>query len=222
MTPRVIAIGDVHGCWMELERLLEHIDPRPQDQVIFIGDLINRGPDSKKVLAMARHLKAVSLLGNHEWRLLSWYRLREDAILKAYDRPTIDALDDEDWHYLAHMPLWHYAKTHETVFVHGGFLPGHPWRTQTVSVVTRIQNIDKDGQPRKRSQAPDCPHWSELWEGPPYVVYGHTPRPAVHRQRWSLGIDTGCVYGGHLTAYILPERKIVQVKAGRTYVGKRL
>lgn len=103
------------------------------------------------------------------------------------------------------------------VFVHGGFLPGRPWQKQPARIVTRIQVVGKDGEPRKRSEEPAAPHWSTLWVGPPFVVYGHTPRDDVARTKWTLGIDTACVLGGHLTAYILPERRLVQVKARECY-----
>ena len=67
------------------------------------------------------------------------------------------------------------------------------------------------------STVTSAPAWADLWGGPPFVVYGHTPRHEVYRLKWSIGIDTGCVMGGHLTAYILPERRIVQVKARQNY-----
>ena len=219
---RFIAIGDVHGCYAELEKLLEQIKPTDQDKLLFLGDLVNRGPDSKRVLQIARHYKAISLLGNHEWRLLSWYRLRDKNLLKSYDRTTIEMLDEDDWNYLAHMPLWHYEKEYDTVFVHGGFLPNQSWRTQTVSIVTEIQVITPDGKPARRSQSPGSPIWAEQWKGPPFVVYGHIPRADIARHPSALGLDTGCVFGGHLSAYILPERNIVQVKAKRAYVQKKL
>src|ERR1019366_8355763 len=96
-----------------------------------------------------------------------------------------------------------------TVFVHGGFLPGSPWRTQIARVVSRIQVVGPDGEPHKRSEFPEARHWSELWRGPPFVVYGHTPGPQPVRLKWSLGIDTACVQGGALTACILPGRQLV-------------
>ena len=77
--------------------------------------------------------------------------------------------------------------------------------------------VGKNGEPLKRAESPDSPHWSTLWVGPPFVVYGHTPRPAVEATKWTLGIDTGCVLGDYLTAYILPEKRIVQVKAREKY-----
>ena len=68
-----------------------------------------------------------------------------------------------------------------------------------------------------RADAPGAPLWADLWNGPPFVIYGHTPRPEVHKLKWSLGIDTACAMGGHLTAFILPEKRFVQVKARQRY-----
>jgi hypothetical protein len=101
--------------------------------------------------------------------------------------------------------------------VHGGFLPNRSWKDQPAEIVTRIQVVDKQGHPRKRTDCPTCPSWADLWKGPPQVVYGHTPRCDIHRTPWAIGIDTGCVMGGHLTACILPEVKFVQVRAHKVY-----
>ena len=64
---------------------------------------------------------------------------------------------------------------------------------------------------------PDAPPWADLWNGPPFVVYGHTPRAEVYKRKWSVGIDTACVMGGALTAYVLPEKRFIQVKARQRY-----
>ena len=88
-----------------------------------------------------------------------------------------------------------------------------PWREQPARVVTRIQVVGPGGTAQKRADCPGAPHWSERWVGPPFVVYGHTPRPEPAQSAWALGIDTGCVDGGSLTAYVLPERRLVRVRA---------
>jgi serine/threonine protein phosphatase 1 len=219
MNGRIIAIGDIHGCHQEFAELLERLDLTKDDRLILVGDLINRGPDSCKVIDLARQHRAVSLLGNHELRLLGYHKNKTpaSAITRDTDADTYVKLRAEDWAYLEAMPLTHYIAELNTVFVHGGFLPGEAWQRQPASVVTRIQVIDADGKPRKRADAPDAPPWADLWNGPPFVVYGHTPRPEVYKLKWSVGIDTACVMGGHLTAYILPEKRIVQVKARRRY-----
>lgn len=217
MTGRLIAIGDIHGCYKEFEDLLNKLDLRKDDRLILLGDLINRGPDSGKVVELAREHATASLLGNHELRHLNYRRTDDPTHLKKDDYATLDQLRGKDWEYLESMKLTCEDEELGVVFVHAGFLPDQPWQKQPARIVTRIQVVGKDGEPHKRSDMPDAPHWSELWSGPPFVVYGHTPREDVARTRWTLGIDTSCVLGGSLTAYILPERKIVQVKARETY-----
>jgi predicted phosphodiesterase len=217
MTGRLIAVGDIHGCHAEFAELLNQLELKAGDRVVLLGDLVNRGPDSTRVIDLARSVGAVSLLGNHELRLLKFRKTGDRKYMKEHDLETFDSLRPDDWAYLESMKLTFEEPELNTVFVHGGFMPGEPWQKQPSEVVTRIQVIDKEGRPRKRADAPDAPSWADLWGGPPFVVYGHTPRPDVYRLKWSLGIDTGCVMGGLLTAYILPERRILQVKARQRY-----
>jgi hypothetical protein len=217
MNGRLIAIGDIHGCHREFEDLLDKLAPGADDRVVLLGDLVNRGPDSARVVELARAHATVSLLGNHELRLLNYRDTGDRSHLKKDDYDTLKQLRGRDWDYLEAMPLTYYDEEHDLVFVHGGFLPGTPWRAQPAHVVTRVQVVDKDGQPRKRADLPDAPHWSDLWSGPPFVVYGHTPRFEIARSKWALGIDTGCVMGSWLTAYVLPEKRFVQVRARERY-----
>ena len=219
--PRTIAIGDIHGCRAELEDLLSKISPAGDDRIIFLGDLVNRGPDSAEVLELVRGLKnRIALLGNHEWRLRSLRRGDGKAKIKAGDRALAERLHPQDWELIDQMPTTFFSPELETVFVHGGFLPDTPWQTQPAEVVTRIQVIDADGNPRKRSECPTGVFWADIWQhSTPFVIYGHTPRPSVYARPNSLCIDTGCVYGGHLTAYILPEGRLVQVPARQKWIS---
>ena len=217
MTGRTIAIGDIHGCPKEFTALLARLQPTSDDTLILLGDLINRGPDSRRVLDIAREAKAICLLGNHELRLLEHRRSNGQTKLKETDAATIAVLTKADWEFMAAMPLTYLAEAHQTLFVHGGFLPGIPWGRQDANIVTRIQVIDPAGQPAKRTDFPTAEFWADFWTGPPFVVYGHTPRPDIYKLKWSAGIDTACVLGGHLTAYVLPDRRFVQVRARQRY-----
>lgn len=217
MNGRIIAIGDIHGCHQEFAELLDRLSLTKADTLILLGDLVNRGPDSNKVIDLARQNNALSLLGNHELRLLNYRKSGDTEILKEGDLATAERLRPEDWTYLEGMALTYNIEELNTVFVHGGFLPNDPWQKQPATVVTRIQVIDRDGKPRKRAECEDCPAWADLWSGPPFVVYGHTPRPEIYKLKWSVGIDTACAMGGYLTAYILPEKRFVQVKARKRY-----
>ena len=107
------------------------------------------------------------------------------------------------------------------MIVHGGFLPNKPWQTQGSDLITNIQVIDKKGKAAKRSDAPNAAPWADSWSGSPFVVYGHTPRPRVFERRGSIGIDTGCVYGGHLTAYIIEDKSLIQVRAHKAYAHSK-
>ncbi|MFM1851928.1 MAG: hypothetical protein RIS54_1612 [Verrucomicrobiota bacterium] len=217
MNGRLIAIGDIHGCHQEFADLLQLIKLAPGDQLILLGDLVNRGPDSHRVVELARQHGAIALLGNHERRLLAARRNPDKVKVRDSEKATYSQLDDSDWAYLNAMPLTHEVPELNMVFVHGGFLPGRSWREQGADIVTEVQVIDRDGRPCKRREAPEALPWADHWTGPPFVVYGHTPRDDVYKLKWSLCLDTACAMGGQLTAFILPERRLVQVKARRRY-----
>ncbi|CAI8262626.1 MAG: Bis(5'-nucleosyl)-tetraphosphatase PrpE [asymmetrical] [Opitutia bacterium UBA7350] len=221
--PRTIAIGDVHGCADELQELLDALKVKTDDTIIQIGDLVNRGPQSRRVIELARKYKIQAILGNHELRLLTALREKRPKILKDYDLDTIQQLEAEDWQYLEQLQKFKFDGKRDIVFVHGGFLPNSPWYTQPIEIAVNIQVINKRGKAAKRSDAPEAPSWTKKWKGPPFVIYGHTPRRKVMKQKYSLGIDTGCVYGGKLTAYVVEDDSFVQVKAHRVYaLSKRL
>jgi len=217
VTGRLIAIGDIHGCHQEFADLLDKLQLERDDRLVLLGDLVNRGPDSCKVLDLAREHHAISLLGNHELRLLKYRRTGDKKLLKEHDLDTFEQLRPQDWTYLENMLLTFEEPELNTVLVHGGFLPGIPWQKQPAEVITRIQVVTDKGEPAKRADDPDAPAWADLWMGPPFVIYGHTPRPEIYKLKWSVGIDTGCVMGGLLTACVLPEKRFFQVKARSAY-----
>lgn len=221
--PRTIAIGDVHGCADEFEELLNALELDPEDRVVQVGDLVNRGPDSHGVLALAREYKVEAILGNHELRILRGHREGKKKLLKSYDLPTIKSMTDDDWEFLEALPKFCFGATRDVVMVHGGFMPNQPWKSQDIDLITSIQVIDKNGRPAKRSDAPNATPWADRWKGDPFVVYGHTPRPNILERPGSVGIDTGCVYGGHLTAYVIENKSLIQVRARKAYAhSKRL
>lgn len=219
-TKRTIVIGDVHGCARELELLLAQAQAGTRDRIILLGDLINRGPDSHAVIQIARDHGAASLIGNHELRLLHFRETGDTKSLRPHDLKTIKQLTDDDWEFLIRMRDRIHIRKLDTVLVHGGFHPYQAWQTQPRTLTTYIQTLGVEGQPRRRSDDPNAPSWADFWTGPPYVIYGHTPRSEVYRTPSSLGIDTGCVMGGKLTACILPDRKIIQVPAAKAYFSR--
>jgi serine/threonine protein phosphatase 1 len=105
MNGRLIAIGDIHGCHAEFAELLERVEPTADDQLVLLGDLVNRGPDSLKVIDLAKQHRAISLLGNHELRLLNYRKTKDASYLKETDEDTYERLRPDDWTYLEAMPL---------------------------------------------------------------------------------------------------------------------
>ena len=215
---RTLFIGDVHGCANELETLITAFDPRPEDRLIGLGDLINRGPDSVAVMDLVRRHGILCILGNHEARLLAAHRRQDPALLKAKDFPTFKNLRPADFETIARWPHVFAIPSLKVIAVHGGFQPGLPWKKQDPAVVLRIQVLDALNRPAKRSDVPDGRPWADTWTGPEHVIYAHTPRPKPLLHAKATGLDTGCVYGHTLTALSLPDGTFHRARARRAYV----
>jgi len=200
-----ILIGDVHGCAAELSELLSRVGPVEGDQVLFVGDLVARGPDSPGVLRLIRELGARAVRGNHEERLLSARAARrkgeQGPRLGASHLAVLEALGDEDWAQLESLPLKIDVDEHALRIVHAGVVPGISWENQDPRMVTHLRSIGSDGTPSDRHGR----LWGTLYEGPPHVVFGHNARLDVQLHPHATGLDTGCVYGGKLTALVLPK-----------------
>lgn len=195
-----VIVGDVHGCTAELEDLLAKLDFVPsRDRLVCVGDLVARGPDSRGVLAMARRLGARVARGNHEDKLLG-ARARGDAVGNEHAR-LAQSLSEEDWAMLEAMPLWIDLPEHGLRVVHAGIPPGVGPEKAPADALLRMRTIDPRG---RWSSEPDAgPLWGSLHEGPPHIVFGHHARKDPQLHPWATGIDTGCVYGGRLTAVVL-------------------
>ncbi|CAE7331682.1 apaH [Symbiodinium natans] len=131
---RVVVVGDVHGCADELAELLEVVSfNRARDELVFVGDLIGKGPAPKAVVRLARRLGAAAVQGNHEFNLLSWRKrgapLPDDQnVISARYAETVAELEEEDWAWLESLPL-HLVlplpRAHvPVVVVHAGLVPG--------------------------------------------------------------------------------------------------
>ncbi len=230
MAPRrTLVVGDVHGCLSELDELLAALAPVPgQDRLVFLGDLLDRGPDPVGVVRRVRALGAECLLGNHEEKHLRWAsaeaRARAEPGFRNPLRPFDPkraaehaALGPEDLAWLAGLPRV-LDLGGGFVAVHGGFIPGRPIARQPLDWLVKLRWVDRGNKPVSRERGGDAgvSRWAARWTGPESVVYGHhareevvvdAPAPGVR----CIGIDTGCVYGGRLTALVLPGEALVQV-----------
>jgi len=232
---RTLVVGDVHGCKTELEALLDETRFSTGDQLVFVGDLVARGPNSLGVLDVARRTGALIVRGNHEEKILGWWRDKEmeerggppARPLGRLHAEVAESLRPVDWSLLSNAPLWLDLPEHRVRVVHAGVLPGIPIEDQKKKTLLRVRSLGRDGE-AKATRGAGTP-WGELYKGPPHVIFGHNAsvRPQLHR--WATGLDTGCVYGGRLTALVLSEgepvpldirsrrRRLVSVLARRTY-----
>lgn len=200
---RRIFVGDIQGCREPLERLLAAVDfVRGRDRLLPVGDLVNKGPDSVGCLALLMQLGAEPVLGNHDLHWLAKDRVRDReqrAWLAA--QPIVRVLDD-------------------VILVHGGL---HPQWTEAhlralpaadVDYAVNVRYCDAEGRrPADDWPPPGPPYrpWDDFYRGDKRVVFGHWARRGLVVRRQCVGLDTGCVYGGKLSAWIAEEDRIVQV-----------
>ena len=211
---RTIIIGDVHGCLAELEHLLKKVAYRSQkDQLIFVGDLINKGPHSLGVLQTVVRLQAEVTLGNHEFGFLQY--------LKDGSYPSLGFLHLKQqmgpqlkfWkNWLKQRPP--YIEQDDFLVVHAGLAPNqHPAQTP-LRILLNIRTWDGTGENLNRATDPA---WFDLHQPSKLVVFGHWAKQGLVLKKNMIGLDTGCVYGNKLSALILPEQTIHQVPAQKIY-----
>jgi hypothetical protein len=216
-----IIIGDVHGCADELSALLRACAPTAGDAVVLVGDLVAKGPDSRGVLAIVRESGARAVCGNHDARVLSW----RTAQLAGQPEPQMSpahaevarSLDDRDWQQLGALPLYLRVPEHNVLVVHAGLMPGVPIEAQEPNMLMNLRSIRADGSGTKVPN--DGVLWGSLWQGPELVLFGHHASQGLQQHPLAIGLDTGCVYGRELTAYVLPEGRFVSVPARRQYAS---
>lgn len=229
---RTIVVGDVHGCLDELDELLKTAElDTAKDRLVFLGDLLDRGPDPVGVVRRARELGAECVLGNHEEKHLRFAMHEERRRGDRHHRNPVRfdprraaehaALSHDDLGWIASLPRT-LSLGSGWVAVHAGFVPGRRVTAQPPDWIIRLRYVDHEGNPVARLRGdggePGVRRWAEAWTGPEHVVYGHHPQSLSEPRHDApapgvrcLGIDTGCVYGGRLTAFVLPDERIVQV-----------
>lgn len=216
---RTLVIGDVHGCPDEAHELLARCNHTPHDDVVFVGDLVAKGPDSAAVIDLCLRIGARSVLGNHDAAILRHLKAKADGdpnpYLKPSHKPVIDALQPHHLAYLASLPLWIRLPEHNVIVIHAGLVPGLALEDQEPAMLLNIRTLMADGAGSKRAE--DGPLWGTQWLGPEFVIFGHHALAGFQEHPFALGLDTGCVYGRELTACILPGRDIVSVPAKRQY-----
>jgi diadenosine tetraphosphatase ApaH/serine/threonine PP2A family protein phosphatase len=235
-------IGDVHGCADELVELLgqlgyrvslvgdgearrAHVLPPPGRRAAFIGDLVDRGPKSPDVLRLVMSMvaegSAVCVAGNHDAAFLRWLDGRNTRLSHGLDRTVSQmelqplAFRKEVRSFLADLRGHLWLDDGALAIAHAGVLePMFGRATGPVRAFTLYG--DTSGKPAADG-LPVRYHWALNYQSATTVVYGHTPVSDVAFVNNTLCIDTGCCFGGRLTAMRWPECEIVSVAAREIY-----
>lgn len=237
---RTIIYGDVHGCLEEFKTLRAELKITKDDIEILVGDLLDRGPRSNEVLAYARENELRLILGNHEYKYLR-YKKHEDKsketgkknpmFFNEEKRKIYENLSKEDFEYLNAAPF--FIKIDNVTVVHAGITNKIDLENATkkeLESLTRIRLLDENQHTLVLGQKPfGSRFWSEWYDGAQgVIVYGHEVFDNVKIDKYSFGIDTGCVYGNKLTALVIFDAKepmynydVVQVRAREEYCLKK-
>lgn len=233
-------IGDVHGCRAELETLLTDLgyvlsrDPqgRPVDaahpderRVIFVGDLVDRGPDSPGVLRLAMGMvgagHAFAVPGNHENKLVR--ALKGADVQRTHGlAETLAQLDEETPEFRAQVLEFCYDLVSHLVLDEGRLVVAHAGLKEAYHgrASGRVRSFALYGDTTGETDEFGLPvryPWANDYRGRAMVLYGHTPTPEPEWVNNTMCLDTGCVFGGKLTALRYPEKEIVSVPAQQVW-----
>ena len=199
---RRIFVGDIQGCLEPLERLLRAVAfTKGRDRLLPVGDLVNKGPDSDGTVRLLMELGAEPVIGNHDLHWLDKKGRERDQRQWLSSLPPVRVFDD-------------------VILVHAGL---HPHWTEDhlralpaadVDYAVSVRYCDAEGRRPDEDWPPPGPPfrpWDDFYRGSKRVVFGHWARRGLVVRRQCVGLDTGCVYGGPLTAWIAEEDRIVQV-----------
>jgi protein phosphatase len=236
-------IGDVHGCFGELTQLLALLGygieagkeegggpaylVRPPEgrKAIFLGDLVDRGPNSPAVLRLVMGMveagSALCVPGNHDVRLLRKLRGRNVEVKHGLAQ-TLEQMEKEPPEFTERVARFLDGLVSHYVLDEGRLVVAHAGMKASLQgrASGRVRDFALYGETTGETDEFGLPiryNWAAEYRGKAVVVYGHTPVPQPEWLNRTINIDTGCAFGGALTALRYPEREFVSVPAVRTY-----
>jgi len=228
-------IGDVHGCCDELEQLLQQLGYERNDggpwahpagrKAIFVGDLVDRGPrivdTLKTVMSMSQAGTALSVPGNHDIKLKRKLEGRDVTVSHGLDR-SLAELEQQTPEFRADVQTFLDGLVSHYVFDDGRLVVAHAGMKADMQGrgSGKVRDFALFGETTGETDEFGLPvryNWAAEYRGRASVVYGHTPVPEPEWLNRTMNIDTGCVFGGKLTALRWPEKELVSVPALGTY-----
>lgn len=206
-TGRIIVVGDIHGCLEEFRALLAKCGFRHgDDTLVLVGDLVNKGPHSAAVVAEARRLGALAVRGNHDDAALAAFAEHKSGRARKNKHYWVDGLTAEDAAWLGRLPFTLRLRD-TTLVVHAGMVPGVPRKKQKLQDLYTMRDVKRrksGGWKAEEEHAKGGTLWAEVWRGPRHVFFGHDAQRRMQLRKFATGLDTGCCYGGELTACVIP------------------
>ena len=195
----VIIIGDIHGCLDELKELIDKCDYHQSSHtLIFVGDLVNKGPHSADVIRFVRNIcdsrTGYCVRGNHDdYMVAVAYKLLPMMRGAAY----LNSLSSEDIEWMNALPYTVSIPSLDAIVVHAGLIPGKELHDQLPGDMHSIRNIQvqEDGAYLGSSNDSLGEPWVNFWKKPPHVYFGHDAKRGLQLSEFATGLDTGCVYG---------------------------
>jgi len=218
-----VIYGDIHGCLEELEELRKLI---PKNSIeISVGDILDKGHYPVKALRYAKKNKILTIMGNHEYKHIRKYWGRKVQLDEDQQR-IYPQLKQKDFDFIESMPF--FIKLNHLTILHAGITNWIRLNNPKLNLMTLLlflRDVDENGKflPLNHNN-PNAKYWGDIYNGHEgFVVYGHNPFREIKKNKFSAGIDTGCVYGNKLTALIVKDTlkpqnyEIIQVKAKKEY-----
>lgn len=231
-------IGDIHGCFDETLALLAklgyqvtesgsgdearfHVSHAEARRVIFLGDLVDRGPASHRVLRLAMDMVddgvALCVPGNHENKLERWLAGRRVKLTYGLEK-TVNQLEGESEAFRKRALRFISGLVSHMILDDGRLIVAHAGMKESMAgrASAAVRTFALYGETSGETDSYGLPvryDWAAEYRGKPAVVYGHTPVPNATWINRTICLDTGCVFGGKLTALRWPERELVEEKA---------
>ncbi|MDN7226158.1 bis(5'-nucleosyl)-tetraphosphatase PrpE [Planococcus sp. N064] len=235
-------IGDIHGCFDELLDLfaklgyeeIHGVFVHPEGrQLVFVGDAMDRGPKSLEVLQLLFRMQDKGILyyspGNHCNKLYRYFKGHNVQVnnglettlaeWRALPKKAQQAFRARYRRFYEELPIYQELGT-ELIVAHAGLKLEMIGKPLSRSIATFVLygditgRFDQNGRPIRRD-------WAKSYRGGKWIVYGHTPTEKPYMINQTVNIDTGCVFGGSLTAFRFPERELVAVPSHQPYQPDR-
>jgi protein phosphatase len=234
-------IGDVHGCYDELRSLLDNLGYRVDDvsiglsenavthpdgrRLIFVGDLVDRGPKTPEVLSLVMNIVGTGtgfcVPGNHDVKLLKYLR-GKNVQMKHGLCETVESLEKTTSEFKEKVAEFINGLVSHYVFDEGKLVVAHAGMKESMygRASGKVRTFALFGETTGEVDEFGLPvryNWAAEYRGKATVVYGHTPVPEPEWLNNTICLDTGCAFGGKLTALRYPERELISVPAAKQY-----